>query len=234
MNIARRLLPLLVLLALPLLLRAQDERPVLDARLVPATGATPEAFVPKGWKIEEPISGDLNNDKRPDVVLDLIEDIPAENAEGVPNTRMRALVVLFREPDNSLRRVGVGPWVLWCTTCGGMLGDPSGSGGLVRIEKGVLIVDQLSGSREATNQVERFRWDPKKGSIMKIGDDIINYDRLDGSSETVSTNFLTGMQVLERSRVDKRTNNPKVVLRKKIKGARQELTLELTGFEGGE
>lgn len=199
------------------MLHAQDDQVLLlDPSNVPATGATQEAFVPKGWKIEEPIRGDLNNDKRPDVVLDLIEDKPAESAEGVPSDRSRAIVVLFTEADGSLRRAAIGTAVLYCTTCGGTLSDPSGSGGLIRIEKGVMVVDQISGSREATNLVQRFRWNAAEKSMMLIGEDATEYDRLTGKSELTSINYLTGVKIVERHAPDRRGND-KMISRKKSK-----------------
>jgi len=219
----------LAVVALPTVLYGQDERPPLNPALIPAAGATIETFVPAGWKVEEQISGDLNGDRQGDVALDLIEDIPAENAEGVPNTRMRALVVLLRGSDGSLRRAAVATTLLWCTTCGGMLGDPSGSGGLVRIEKGVLVVDQLSGSREATNQVQRFRWDPKQGAMVMIGLDVVDYDRLNGDSQSTSVNYLTGVRIVEKTRYDKRTDSQKTVSRKKSKVPARTVPIELAG-----
>ncbi|MEP7219858.1 MAG: hypothetical protein ABI876_13130, partial [Bacteroidota bacterium] len=80
------LLGLLFLCAPPL--AAQDDPPPINLSKVPMNGASPETFVPSGWKIEEKIVGDLDRDGVSDVVLDLIQDLPAESGDS-PNNRSR-------------------------------------------------------------------------------------------------------------------------------------------------
>lgn len=45
--------------------------------VVPETGASAESFVPSGWEIEVVAQGDLNGDKRDDILLVLKEDNPS-------------------------------------------------------------------------------------------------------------------------------------------------------------
>ena len=63
-------------LTLPALCSGQDERVVIDKSLVPATADDVQKFVPRGWKIEEQIKGDLNADSVADYALKLVEDKP--------------------------------------------------------------------------------------------------------------------------------------------------------------
>jgi hypothetical protein len=200
---------LLCCCAMPAL--AQDDPPPLKLTLVPMNGKSPEAFVPSGWKIEEKIVGDLDRNGDDDAVLDLIQDLPAESGDS-PNARSRALVALIRGKDGTYHRKGASAGILCCTTCGGTLSDPSGSGGLVKIEKGIIVVSQMAGSREMTTTTQRFRYDPAAGAFILIGLDVANNDRLTGEWSLVSTNYLTGAQASESHRTDKKGND---VLRSK-------------------
>lgn len=186
----------------------------LDAKLVPAEGRAAADFVPRGWKLEGEggeTTGDLNRDGAPDKVLRLVEDVPVERPDGVYNTRYRALVVLLAQTGGGFRRAAVATRLLGCTLCAGALGDPEGMNIRIEIRNGVLNVNQLSGSREATDLTQRFRYDSASGRFALIGQDVETYDRLEGGSESVSTNYLTGLRVEKKSKITKRGRDPVVV-----------------------
>jgi hypothetical protein len=203
----------LLLLSLTLLLSSaafanppsrQDETPrYLDVNLVPAEGRSASAFVPKGWKLEgdeAETTGDLNKDGVPDKVLRLVEDLPIEGKDGVYNTRYRALVVLFGQAGGGFKRAAVATKLLGCSLCAGALGDPEGGNIQVEIKNGVLNVNQLSGSREATDLTQRFRYDAASGRFLLIGEDVSEYDRAEGGGTSTSTNYLTGVRVTKKSK----------------------------------
>ncbi|HEX8651535.1 MAG TPA: hypothetical protein VF708_11905 [Pyrinomonadaceae bacterium] len=203
-----RSLKVLVVLALTLAALAgaasraqEEERRFIDLKQVPVEGAAAQDFVPRGWKIEEQVDGDLNADARPDTVLKLIEDLPEETAEGALNIRYRALLVLLKTETGKLHRAAVGARLLQCTGCGGVLGSPGG--GDIQIEKGVLVVYQLSGSRESTDVTQRFRYDARLKRFVLIGEDQVSTDRLTGESTSESTNYLTGVKIIKKTRLDK-------------------------------
>src|ERR1044072_8195736 len=197
-----KILAMLVLVALATTIHAQEEeRRFLDLKQVPAEGHSTQDFVPRGWKIEEQVEGDLNADSTPDTVLKLIEDLPEETPEGALNIRYRALLVLFQTGAGKLERAAAGTRVLQCTGCGGMLGNPGG--GVITVERGVLVVDQLSGSRELRNLIQRFRYDTRLKRFVLIGEDVVNADRLMGQRTSVSSNFLTGVKITSTTRLDK-------------------------------
>ena len=178
--------------------RQDDVRRFLDVKLVPSEGRALSDFVPKGWKIEGDegeISGDLNRDGVPDKVLRLVEDLPVEASDGTYNTRYRALVILFAQPGGGFKRAAVATKLLGCTLCAGVLGDPEGGNVSIDIKNGVLNVNQLSGSREATDLTQRFRYDSPSARFQLIGEDVDNYDRAAGGGTSVSTNYLTGLRV---------------------------------------
>lgn len=184
--------------------RQDEPRRSLDPSLVPAEGREPRDFVPSGWKTETDagvITGDLNKDGAPDAVLRLVEDLPAEGADGSLNNRYRALVVLLAKPGGGYSRAAVAPRLLGCTGCAGALGDPAGGNIQVEIKNGVLNVNQLSGSREATDLTQRFRYDAASGRFVLIGEDVNEYDRAAGGGTSTSTNYLTGVRITKRTRV---------------------------------
>jgi hypothetical protein len=195
--------------------RQDDDAPrYLDAKLVPAEGRAAADFVPRGWKLEGDegeLTGDLNRDGAPDKVLRLVEDIAVQRPDGVYNTRYRALVVLLAQTGGGFRRAAVATRLLGCTLCSGALGDPEGMNVSIEIKNGVLNVNQLSGAREATDLTQRFRYDAASARFTLIGQDVETYDRLEGNSESVSTNYLTGLRVEKKSKVTKRGRDPVVV-----------------------
>jgi hypothetical protein len=181
----------------------QDEQPrPIDPNLVPAEGRTANDFVPKGWKLEsEIVAGDLNRDNAPDAVIRLVEDMPLEGADGVLTTRYRALVVLLGKPGGGFTRAAVAPKLLGCSLCFGVLGDPEGGNIQVEIKNGLLDVNQLSGSREATDLTLRFRHDPATGRFQLVGEERSDYDRAAGGGTGTSTNYLTGVRVIKTTTV---------------------------------
>ena len=203
-------LVLVLLAALAETSRAQgDERRFIDLKQVPVEGSAAQDFAPRGWKIEEEIKGDLNADSRPDTVVKLIEDLPAETSDGALNDRYRALLVLAGGADGKLQRVGAATRLLRCTGCGGVLGDPGG--GDVKIEKGVLIISQLYGSRESVDITQRFRYDPRLKRFMLIGEDVENRDRAVGTSVIESSNYLTGVKTIKETRYNQKNDRDVVV-----------------------
>ncbi|MET0626668.1 MAG: hypothetical protein ABW250_27290 [Pyrinomonadaceae bacterium] len=183
--------------------RQDEPRRFLDPNQIPAEGAKPADFVPRGWKTETDagvVTGDLNRDGAPDAVLRLVEDLPTERADGVLNTRYRALVVLFAKPGGGFARAAVATKLLGCSLCYGVLGDPEGGNIQIEIEKGVLNVSQLSGSREARDHTMRFRHDAAAGRFRLVGEEVSDYDRAAGGGTSTSTNYLTGVRVIKTAR----------------------------------
>lgn len=75
------------------------------------------------------------------------------------------------------------------------LGDAS-----LSVKKGVLIVEDLDGGTTAIQSLYRFRFDPKERRMRLIGDDVSLYSRTNAHDSTsISTNRLTGVQIVKRS-----------------------------------
>lgn len=209
----------------------QEAPRVIDPKTVPLSGATTKAFVPKGWVLQDEQTGDLNGDALPDAVLQLIEDLPKKSDDDF-RTRYRALLILFKTADGKYTRAAVAGTLLMCGGCGGMLGGTGDSAAAdVKIEKGVLLISQLAGSRESTDHLQRFRYHAATKQFLLIGEDITNADRLGGTSEVISTNYLTGKQVIERHKYNEKTDKD-VLLSKKIKVvARKQKPIEQVAYD---
>lgn len=217
------LLALNVVLTVASSAAAQDAAKPLDLSSVAKEGSAPADFVPSGWKVEDTVKGDLNKDGRDDVALELVQ------AGGEDVERARALLVLLATDNGKLRLGGASNKVLYCTMCQGTMGG--GSGGVLKIQKGVLLVDQLSGSRESTHTLLRFRYDAKEGRFVLIGQDVDNKDRLSGEGTGESTNLLTGQKITEKRQYDPKQDKDVVLSSKKEKAAVKKRYLEDVDIE---
>lgn len=224
------MLTILILFAAAIGSNAQ-ERPRIDFAKLPKESASAEAFVPARWKIEKRVEGDLNNDSRPDIILLLIQDKPAETGEGVPNERFRAMVILLRAGNGKLQRAAGAAGLLYCTTCAGMLSAPEGENTGVMIEKGVIVVNQMSGSREMLTSTHRFRYDAPSKRFLLIGKDLVETDRATGAGVTRSFNYLTGVKITKKTRYDQKLDREISVANSRQKIARSRIFIEDVDYE---
>lgn len=178
---------------------AQSDRPAIDKSKIPATADKLTGFVPSGWKIEEQINGDVNADSISDVLLKLVEDKPKEDKEGRQIDRARALVVVLKGTDGKLTNGAVADKLLQCTGCGGAFYGVVDAPADVKVDKGVIIVDQDHGSREVSGMTFRFRFESASGKFLLIGFDYRSGDRATGDAASESTNYATGARISTRS-----------------------------------
>lgn len=181
----------------------QDENILLAATPLPLTAETHREFIPPGWIIEEQILGDLNGDSRTDVVLKLLQAKLSADENAVAE-RQRALLILLRQDNGQLRQAAFADKLLQCPSCGGALYGVMEAPAQMTIAKGVLIVKQERGSRNAIEQTFRFRYESRAGKFWLIGFDRADRDRASGALVEQSTNFLTGQKIVTRSQFDER------------------------------
>lgn len=127
---------LLLLAVLAVALPAQTGAP--GALEPPAELAS---FVEKGARPLAIEAGDLNGDGLSDYVLVLEKEEPAMDADGWP-IGQRPLLVVVRGKDG-LRLAKRNDKVVYCSTCGGVMGDPFMG---VRLEKKGFSVEHYGGS----------------------------------------------------------------------------------------
>jgi hypothetical protein len=202
-------------LVFPALSFPQEDRAVIDKSRIPLKAKSVGDFVPPGWKLEEQVAGDLNNDSSPDYALKLVEDKPAKNDDDTASERQRALVIVLNK-EGKLSRAAVADKLLQCTRCGGAFYGVMESPANVKIDKGVLTVEQDHGSREVTDLTYRFRYEPGSDRFALIGFDIRSNDRLTAEAVTESTNYLTGVRVTYRGKRKSNQTPRKIGSAKKI------------------
>lgn len=160
---------------------------------VPLRASVLTGFVPRGWKIEKRVNGDLNGDGHADAALVLVENKPAKDANGDAAERDRALVVVLRE-KNDWKCAGTSNGLLLGTRDGGAFYGVVETPVDVSIARRVLIVGMESGSREVEETTHRLRFDSKRNAMFLIGFDSAVRDRMTGEVVEKSVNFLTGRQ----------------------------------------
>lgn len=181
---------------------AQDAS-AFDRESVPAMAAKVDGFVPKGWKIEEQIKGDVNADGISDVLLKLIEDKPEKEDEFVD--RNRVLVIAVADGKGGFRNAAVADELLQCTGCGGAFYGAVDAPANVSIEKGVIVVSQDHGSRWVSEVTFKFRYDEQPEMFILIGFDYSTRDRAEGSAVSESINYLTGKRIATNAKGKKTT-----------------------------
>ena len=191
---------------------AQETETTINKSLIPIQANALSKFVPPEWKIEKKLSADLNGDSLPDFALELVENKPEKDQSGDPTERSRALVIVFQNQDGTLARAGVADKLLQCTRCGGAFYGVVEAPANVKIEKGVIIVEQDHGSRDLTDTTYRFRYDQETQRFILIGFDFSDADRLTGKDVSESTNYLTGVRRVTRGKATTSSTIP----RKKI------------------
>lgn len=194
---------------------SDQDASTIDPSSVAESGSKPADFAPKGWKVEEDVKGDLNGDGIADHCIKLIEDKPG-NTEDSMNDRNRALVVVFGRQDGGLVKAAVAGKLLQCTGCGGAFYGVSEAPANVKIEKGVIIVEQDHGSRWVTETTLRFRYDEQPGMFILIGYDYASRDRAAGGSSTESTNYLTGKRITTVEKGKKSTTKTTTVAKDRM------------------
>lgn len=156
--------------------------------------------IPRGWVSDTLITGDLNKDQQPDVIL-VIRNTSAANfkvhdglGQDTLDLNPRRLLIYFKE-GNGYRKVlstdkflpSVNSDVNPC------LSDPFVEGS-IGIHKGVLKIGfhyWLScGSYEVTDWDYTFRF--QQGRFELIGLDVSSMHRASGEMSTTSYNFMTG------------------------------------------
>jgi len=120
MSLLRRCLALIPCLLMAPLAHAvsQLHRPLPENRIP----AEVRPFVPDGYGVIELLHNDLNGNGRLDylLVLEREEDV----APGDFRSGQRPLLIVERQKNGSLKLVARNDHVVYCSSCGGMVGDP--------------------------------------------------------------------------------------------------------------
>lgn len=96
-----------------------DETTYPDPEMLPAEV---RAFIEPGTKPLNVARADLNGDGREDVILVLEKENTRET--GDVHDDQRPLLILIRQPDNTLKLAKRNDKIVHCSACGGVMGDP--------------------------------------------------------------------------------------------------------------
>ena len=121
-------------------------------------------FVAKGMKPLSLVSADLNGDGLKDFILVLERQKSKLSAPDIDD-RQRPLLILIRQPDRTIKEIKRNDKIVYCSTCGGMMGDPFLE---VRAAKKTFTVSHYGGSA--------WRWSVEY---------TFNYSRMDNTWQLV-------------------------------------------------
>ena len=150
------------------------------AQAISASGPMPASFIPRGYRQlpEGRVTGDLNGDGRPDVVLALAPVAEVSQAlatdENEAHLPPRLLLVLVRTATGYQLAADARRAILY-RGCGGMYGDPFAG---LSIAKGVLSIHHYGGSSWRWAVTGKFRY--QRGDFYQIGE---TYSLLQVSAE---------------------------------------------------
>jgi hypothetical protein len=99
-------------------------------------------FVDKGMKPLSLVSADLNGDGLKDFIL-VLERQKSKQSDPDIEDRQRPLLILIRQLDGTLKENKRNDKIVFCSTCGGMVGDPFLE---VRAAKKTFTVSHYGGS----------------------------------------------------------------------------------------
>lgn len=184
-----------------------QDMPQFDADRLPLNAAKPEAFVHAGWKVEEVVKGDLNGDGKPDAAIKLTNGV--KDRDGASGDRV--LVIAFNEAGK-WQRIATSAGILQCMECGGSYYGSVAAPANVTIVKGVLVIENVHGSRSVDTSRYRFRYEDRSGRFLLIGYDFVDDDRGTGSWVNESTNYSTGVRIT-RSGKGKRSSAKRAVIK---------------------
>jgi hypothetical protein len=137
-------------------------------------------YMPEGTKLETRLDADVTGDGMVDVVF-----VAASEDVRV----LKVMMAYADEVNTGHEPIGEAAMETY----------PLGSASL-SVKKGVLLVEDLTGGTTAIQSVYRYRFDPKARRMRLIGDDVSLYSRTNAHDSTrISTNRLTGAQIVTRS-----------------------------------
>lgn len=153
-------------------------------------------FLPIGSEVEARVDADFTGDGFVDAAAVAVKDDE------------RVLVVVASSPRGlvKLGQTAMDP---------GPLGTAQ-----LSVARGVLIVEDLTGGTTALSSTYRWRYDPNVRKMRLIGDDVSLYSRTWGhDGRDISTNRLTGMQIITLQKLKGRGANASYVPGKPIRKA---------------
>jgi len=144
-------------------------------------------FVPQGYSVMDTCSGDLNRDTWRDMLVVLRQNGEDSLSKTTDSTIKRRLLILTAQADGSYKLAAQSDNVVYCYTCGGVMGDPFM--GLV-IKNGYFSIEHYGGSRERWEQTITFKYAAEDSTWYLHKDGTSTFDAVDESARK-KTKILT-------------------------------------------
>jgi hypothetical protein len=187
-----------------------------DTPLAPPSAA--QSHLPKGWKVIEMASGDLNADGRADLVFVREEDDPKKVIkklpanDGVRNYNPRVLTVLLAE-ECGYRKLGEFGKLIPPAFDDEYESFDDRFGG-ISLKKGILNIRfRYWASAGAWRMcMEDYKFRQESGRLRLIGSETDTFHRGSGEKDLVSTNYLTGKikRTSGLNEFDEKESKPKI------------------------
>ncbi|MFZ6656614.1 hypothetical protein [Undibacterium sp. TJN19] len=140
-----------ICLSLPLLCQATD---YIEGKDIPADL---RPFILPGTKLLAFVAADLNGDDKPDYVY-ILEKQPRHAGDEPIDTAQRPLSIAIRQADGKLKLVKTNEKIVFCSTCGGVFGDPFAD---LTAEKKSFAVSHYGGSGWRWSNTFQFNYSKK-------------------------------------------------------------------------
>jgi len=150
------------------------------------TSTDPNVFVPEHYAILDSVSGDLNLDGYPDLILVLKhmdeEETSDVNGDEVP----RPLLILTGQADQSFQLAKRNDNTVYCFDCGGMMGDPYAG---ITIKDAYFSVEHYGGSGSRWVRIITYKYSKADNEWYLHKDGRESYSTMDPNK--VESNSLT-------------------------------------------
>lgn len=115
--------------------------------------------IPEGYFVQGIYQGDLNEDDRDDYVM--LVALRGEDTLAKRSNRPihRALLLILAQPDGSFGVACRNDRVVYCSQCGGVMGDPLEE---IKVDSGKITVQQYGGSAWRWSRTTRFVHDKER------------------------------------------------------------------------
>ena len=169
-------------------------------------GASAQAFVPTGWRLEQAVQGDISRDGVPDLAFVLRRTDPQKiiRRDGLPDADINPRILAVALGGEGGFRLAGQNHAIFPGRDADMLhmDDPFDAGlsfanGLLTLELNLFM--SMGGSSMGPYQ---FHFRQQDGTVKLIGYDHTNVHRMTGESTAVSVNFLTGRRTDTSGRID--------------------------------
>jgi hypothetical protein len=159
---------------------AAEESRALVAAAVPAEL---RPFVLPGTKAIEIERGDLNGDGRADVLLVLERQKVRPTDEDIEEGQ-RPILILVRQADGTLRVAARNDAAAYCSTCGGVMGDPFVG---VQVRAGTFTVSNYGGSNWRWSADYRFDYSRRDATwqLVRVAETNLHTSAPDKAKTTI-------------------------------------------------